>query len=90
MYLRYQDLGGEARSEVANAYAKRLYIVLLAFARNNDEKNYRALEEKLRPKAARLVREPGLAKKENMILRLYAANPNLCWLSLRGIAHTTK
>ena len=84
MYRRYREVGGRIRREVANAYAKRVYIVLLAFAKNGDEKGYWDSRETLTQDAGTAVREKGLEGKVLAILRLYSASPKACWKALRA------
>ena len=86
MYRRYREAGTWIRKETANAYAKRIYIVLLALARNGDEKRYRAAKEHLTKDVKAVLREKGIEGKVWVVLRLYAADPGICWKILRAAA----
>lgn len=87
MYRAYRDVNEDICRNAANAYAKRVYIVLLALVRNGDEKRYHAARKHLSKDAKAVLREKGIEKKVWILLRLYLVNPKTCWKTLRLLLH---
>ncbi len=85
MYRRYRETDGNVRAETANAYARRVYIVLLSLAKNGDEKRYQTAKKHLSKDVKAVLREKGIEPKVWAVLKLFAASPETCWKALRAL-----